>query len=227
MADPDEHDGEIKAVNPTGASGEQAGGKGFGILSVVFGAGQEPGEGGSADRDAYGSFRQGGGPRVGDPVGGFGVVADVTDRTFTVRFPTGAPKGPPDVSWTCTLVLTEHPPVGASREGPHHSAGPAVGDLVSGDGVVVDVTDSTFTVEFPDGAPEGPIDVPWTKDTVVIKGAPRIGKGDRSDERGADGGEPESYLYSDFRGANLVTGTPTVTGVDDAVVRGYVDDALR
>jgi hypothetical protein len=213
-------------MDRTGTFDDQAGGNGFGVLSVVFVADGEAGGGGIARSD-YERLRRGEGPRVGDPVGGGGVVADVKESTFTVQFPGGAPKGPIDVPWTCTILVAEPAPKAGSGQGGRDAAGPAVGDAVGGDGVVVHVSDSTITVEFPHGAPQGPINLPLIDEAVVIEGADRTGGDDWSSEEVGDAGEPEGYLYSDFRSANMTAATAAATAVDNAIVQRYIDEALR
>jgi hypothetical protein len=45
----------------------------------------------------------------------------------------------------------------------------AIGDLVGGSGVVTDVTGSSVTINFPNGVPRGPIELPGVDTTIVVK----------------------------------------------------------
>jgi hypothetical protein len=116
------------------------------------------------------------GPAVGDLVGGGGVVLDVQGSAVTVGFPRGVPEGPVNLPWVKTTIVVEQSS-GGGRGGAAvgnfvaggGGGGPAIGDLVGGGGVVVDVQGSEVTIEFPRGVPEGPVNLPWEKTTIVVE----------------------------------------------------------
>jgi len=106
------------------------------------------------------------GPSVGELVDGgrsTGVVTSVRGSVVTIGFPNGAPTGPIELPWVRTTVVVEH------STGVERSSSTSVGDLVPGGGVITFVDDNHITIEFPGGAPSGPIEIPGFQKTVVIE----------------------------------------------------------
>jgi hypothetical protein len=109
---------------------------------------------------------------VGTNVGGGGVVTSVSGSSFTVEFSGGTTPQYVEVPGVETTVIHEY--VVAAPEGSGSGFGigiggfgPFIGQEIGGGGVVTGFTDATVTISFPSGVPDGPIDLPWVKTTVV------------------------------------------------------------
>jgi hypothetical protein len=113
---------------------------------------------------------EGGGPSVGTEVGGSGVVTDVSGSGFTVEFAGGAPTGPIEIPPGPTIVVYEFRNPANDSHASFFSL-PAVGDFVEGGGVVIDVGGSSVTIAFPNGLPDGPINLPGVE-TIVVEETP-------------------------------------------------------
>jgi hypothetical protein len=67
-------------------------------------------------------------------------------------------------------VVIEHSHLPGGTDGGGSFGGSlATGDLVGGGGVVTDVTGSSVTINFPNGVPRGPIELPGVDTTIVVK----------------------------------------------------------
>jgi hypothetical protein len=97
-------------------------------------------------------------PDIGTDVGGGGTVTGTTDSSVTVGFRNPSPDGPIRVTGVRTTVVQEY-------TFPHED-GIATGNHIGGGGVVVNVTPTTVTIQFPDGVPDH-VDLPGIETTVV------------------------------------------------------------
>lgn len=117
----------------------------------------------------------GGGVSPGDTVPGGGVVTEVTDSTVAVEFPDGAVPEHVDMPGSETTVVAEFGSASSTDPGSGvyvNGQGPTVGQHLPDGGVVTDVGTDTVTITYPDGAPQGPIEVPWVNTTVIEESAP-------------------------------------------------------
>jgi hypothetical protein len=123
------------------------------------------------------------GTRVGGGGGGGGgVVTSVSGSSFTVEFPGGTVPRYIELPGVETTVIHEY--IVAAPEGSGSGFGigiggfgPFIGQEIGGGGVVTSFTDATVTISFPHGVPDGPIELPWVKTTVVEEHTPDVRPG--------------------------------------------------
>jgi hypothetical protein len=126
-------------------------------------------------RTTYTRSSQSGGGSPGDTVPGGGIVTDVTPTTTTVQFPDGAVPEHVNMPGSETTAMYEFGPATPTDSGAGvyvNGQGPTVGQHLPDGGVVTEVGTDTVTIAYPDGVPQGPIQVPWVETTVVQESAP-------------------------------------------------------